>query len=131
MTEVCVRQDLLKHPAAMLLLWGVPIGIILVTSNFAVDAWVVTAGWTVSLLIMGTACLVNSRRCGRMHCFFTGPFFLTIAVVSLMHGTHVLPLGPHGWSYISLVLLSGAVLLCVVPEWIWGRYRRAPRSDAS
>lgn len=60
-----------------------------------------------------------------MHCYFTGPFFLLMAVVSFLHGAQVLPLGPHGWLYVGGVLLLGGVLLFVVPEWVWGRYRRA------
>jgi len=109
---------------AALLLWVLPIGIILVTGYFSGNGWIVTAGWTVSLLIMGGACLVNARGCGRMHCYFTGPFFLIMAVVSLAYGLHLLPLGGQGWSYIGAVLLVGGISLCVLPEWVWGRYRR-------
>ena len=126
MSEDCAERDLLKSTAAMSLLWGVPIGIIVVTGQFAGAGWVITAGWTLSLLVMGTACLVNARGCGRMHCLFTGPLFLIMAVVSLLHGLHLLPLGAHGWSNIGLVLLVGGVSLCVLPEWVWGRYRREP-----
>jgi hypothetical protein len=72
MDEACARRDLVKNPAAMPLLWGLPIGAILVTGHFAREGWVVTAGWTLSLLIMGSACLVNARGCGRRHCYFTG-----------------------------------------------------------
>jgi hypothetical protein len=128
--HACEGRDLVKNPAVMPLLWGVPIGVILVTGHFAREGWIVTVGWTLSLLIMGSACLVNARGCGRMHCYFTGPFFLLMAVVSLMFGLHLLPLGAHGWSYISIALLSGAMVLCVVPEWVWGRYRRAPAGRA-
>jgi hypothetical protein len=108
----------------MPLLWVLPIGIILVTGHFAQSGWIVTAGWTASLLTMGSACLVNARGCGGMHCYFTGPFFLIMAVVSLAYGLHLLHLGGQGWSYIGAVLLLGGILLCVVPEWVWGRYRR-------
>jgi hypothetical protein len=106
-----------------LLLWCLPIGIILLTGQFGGGGWVITAGWTLSLLVMGSACLVNARSCGRMHCYFTGPFFLVMAVVTLMYGLHLLPLGTHGWSYIGDVLLVGGASLCVLPEWVWGKYR--------
>jgi hypothetical protein len=127
MNEDCSRRDLVKNRAAMPLLWVLPIGIIVVTGNFAESGWLVTAGWTLSLLIMGSACLVNARGCGRTHCYFTGPFFLIMAAVSLTYGLHLLPLGARGWSYIGAVLLVGGISLCVLPEWAWGRYRR-PRT---
>jgi len=39
--------------------------------------------WSTSLAVMGGACLFNSSRCGRVHCRFTGPFFILCAVISL------------------------------------------------
>jgi hypothetical protein len=125
MSGDCARPDLVKNPSAYVLLWGLPVGIILVTGSFA-GGWLVTAGWTLSLFIMGSACLVNARGCGRMHCYFTGPFFLIMAVVSLFYGLQLLPLGTQGWRSIGVVLLVGWAVLHFVPEWIWGRYRRAP-----
>jgi hypothetical protein len=32
---------------------------------------------------MGVACIVNALRCGRVHCYLTGPFFLLMAVIAL------------------------------------------------
>jgi hypothetical protein len=123
MNDDCARRDLVSDPAAGPLLWLLPIAVIVVTGYFAGGGWIVTAGWTVSLLVMGSACLVNARACGRMHCYFTGPFFLIMAAVSLTYGLHLLPLGAHGWSYIGAVLLVGGVVLCLVPERFLGRYR--------
>lgn len=91
--------------------------------HLAGGGWVVTITWTLSLLVMGGACAVNARGCGRTHCYFTGPFFLAMAVASLAHGLQLLPLGPQGWQYLGAVLLVGGVLLCILPDWLWGRYR--------
>ena len=124
MDDPCVRRDLARNPGAFPLLWLLPIGVILVTGQLAGGGWLMTAAWTASLLVMGGACLVNARRCGRTHCYFTGPFFLVMAAVSLTYGLNLLPLGPRGWSYIGAVLVLGGVVLCVVPERLWGRYRR-------
>ncbi len=123
--EACARRDLVQNRVSMALLWVLPVAIVVITGNLVRDGWIVTTVWTASLLFMGTACLVNARGCGRMHCFFTGPFFLIMAVVCFMYGVQLLPLGTHGWQYIGAVLLSGGVLLYVVPERIWGRYRPA------
>jgi hypothetical protein len=127
MEEPCGQRDLVKNPGAMPLLWLLPVGVILAAGQFAGPGLIMTSAWTASLLVMGGACLVNARRCGRTHCYFTGPFFLIMAVVSLMYGLHVLPLGARGWSYIGTALLIGGVLLCVIPEWVWGQYRRQHR----
>ena len=131
MIDLSAPQDLVQSRAAMPLLWLLPTAVILLTGQFADIRWVITAGWTGSLLVMGTACLVNARGCGRMHCYFTGPFFLIMAAVSLLYGLQVLPFGARGWTYIGAVLLVGSVALCVLPERLWGRYRRAPQEDGS
>lgn len=96
MNEACAQRDLVAKPRVRLLLWGLPAAFILLTGCCAGGGWIVTISWTLSLVVMGVACLVNARGCGRMHCYFTGPFFLLMAVVSLLHGLQVLSLGPHG-----------------------------------
>lgn len=125
MNEACAQRDLVQNSHSMFLLWGLPAAIILLTGCCAGGGWIVTISWTLSLVMMGIACLVNASGCGRMHCYFTGPFFLLMAGVSLLHGLQVFSLGPHGWLYIGAVLLAGGFLLYFVPEWVWGRYRRA------
>jgi len=37
----------------------------------------------------------------RIHCYFTGPFFLVLAGVALLYGVGWLPLGAKGWSTLS------------------------------
>ena len=83
-----------------------------------------TVVWTAALGIMGTACIANAVRCGRLHCYVTGPFFLALAVVTLLYGLGVVPLGRNGWSLIGLAILIGAIVLCCVPEMLFGKYRR-------
>jgi hypothetical protein len=71
---------------------------------------------TTGLSIMGVACLVNAMRCGRVHCYITGPFFLAMAAATLLYGLGVLPLGGSGWNLIGLTVLAGAVALCCLPK---------------
>lgn len=73
---------------------------------------------------MGVACLVNVSRCGRVHCLFTGPFFILAAVGSLSNGLGLLPLGPSGWKWIGAVTIIGGIALTFIPEIVLGRYRR-------
>jgi hypothetical protein len=103
------------------LAWGVPIAILLISPQVRTRYLVIV--WPALLTFMGVACLLNARRCGRTHCYVTGPFFLLLAGVSLLYGIGALPLGARGWSTLSLALVIGSVALCCVPEWILGRYR--------
>ena len=68
--------------------------------------------------------LVNAFRCGRLHCFITGPFFLAAALASVLHGTGLVSFGPQGWTWIGRAAGVGGVVLTFLPEWIWGRYIR-------
>jgi hypothetical protein len=123
MNGECGRRDLLGSGTAPWLLWVLPIATIALTGQFADREWILTVSWTLALLVMSVGCFANARRCARTHCYFTAPFFLLMAVASLLHGLGIVPLGPQGWSYIGIVLLVGATLLCLLTEWAWGRYR--------
>ncbi len=105
-----------------MLLWGVPIAALSLGSLLPVHDLVVL--WPVVLTFMGVACLLNARACGRLHCYFTGPFFLLMAGVALLYGLGLIPLGPGGWNKLGLILLVGGVGLCCGPEMLFGRYRK-------
>ena len=103
------------------LAWGLPIAAMLI-SGFLVPRFVPIA-WPLALAWMGIACSLNAVRCGRMHCYFTAPFFLLLAAVSVLYGVGLLPLGGGGWDWIGGVAAVGGGLLTCLPEHIWGRYR--------
>lgn len=100
------------------LTWGIPAAVLIMSPlrYFAIV-------WPIVLTVMGLACLLNARRCGRTHCYVTGPFFLLLALVGLLYGLDVLPLGARGWSTLSITLVVGTVIFVFVPEWLFGRYR--------
>ena len=124
----CNKKDLLSSRWAMLLLWIGPWVLILSTggTNSIIHAFV----WTFAFSVAGVACLVNARRCGRLHCFFTGPVFLLAALASLLYGLDILPLGGHGWMWIldSAVVLS--LLACCVLESLFGKYKTSGAQHA-
>src|SRR6516225_8451017 len=116
------ERDLLCSGLSACLLWCVP------CFAFALGFWqppaLRTVLWTTSLTFMGITCLVNASRCGRTHCFFTGPLFILSAVVSLGYGLGLLPLGSSGWRWIGALTIVGAIALTCIPELVLGRYRR-------
>jgi hypothetical protein len=104
-----------------LVLWGVPV-LILLAASWLPERYLV-AIWPVVLTFMGVACLANARRCGRVHCYATGPFFLILAAIALLYGLGAMPLGRNGWNTLGLILLVGSIVLCCGSEWVFGRYR--------
>ena len=115
------RDLLCKGPSAFLLWCGPWVAFAL---GFSAPPALKTILWTTSLAFMGAACLVNASRCGRIHCLFTGPFFILGAVASLGYGLGILPFGPSGWKWIGAVTIIGAIALTFIPELVLGRYRR-------
>jgi len=107
--------------------FGIPAAILLISPTIGTRYLVVV--WPALLTFMGVACLLNARRCGRTHCYATGPFFLILAVVALLYGIGIVPLGARGWSTLSATFAIGGLTLCCVPEWLLGRYR-SPRGPA-
>jgi len=116
------QRDVLCSGTTMFFFWCLP------TFAFAIGFFV-SPGlrmvlWTLSLGFMGTICLLNASRCGRIHCYFTGPFFILGAIASLGYGIGLLPFGPSGWKWIGNITIIGAIMLAAIPESILGRYRR-------
>src|SRR5258708_26954157 len=105
-----------------ILVWIVPAIILAVTAIHGGPYLVVV--WPVLLTFMGAACLLNAKRCGRLHCFVTGPYFLLLAGLSLLYGLGIAPLGPRGWQWLVDALLVGGCVLTCVPEWLFGKYVR-------
>src|SRR5271169_566049 len=81
------------HGVRGCLTWGIPVALLVISPEryfFVV--------WPTILTFMGVACLLNAHRCARVHCYFTGPFFLLLAGVGLLYGIGVITLGARGWS---------------------------------
>ena len=89
----------------MFLFWCLP-SFVFALGFFVSPGWR-TVLWTLSLGFMGTLCLLNASRCSRIHCYFTGPFFILGAVTSLGYGLGSYPLGrPGGNGLVTLQLLA-------------------------
>jgi hypothetical protein len=75
------QSDVLCSGTKMFLFWCLPS--VAFALGFFVSPGLKTILWTLSLGFMGALCLLNASRCGRIHCYFTGPFFILGAVTSL------------------------------------------------
>ena len=93
--------DILRKRALTLALFGLPILAIAGTGLLHLEHRLLSIVWTISLVIMGVTCLVNARNCGRIHCYFTGPFFLLIALITMLAGIGVRPLSGSEWEALS------------------------------
>lgn len=101
------------------MLWGLPQ--LLFVVGFFVSDWR-TILWSISLTVLGIACLLNAARCGRLHCYLTGPFYLLGALAVAVNARSLLSLGEYGWLWIGLTILIGGNLLIYLPERVWGQY---------
>ncbi len=117
-------RDILSDWRFTVLAYCLPIAAIAATGTPSIAEDWRTAIWSAACAVMGVACLINARRCGRVHCYFTGPFFLAMALITLLFGAGLLPLGANGWNLIGLALLVGGVVLTFGPELVFGKYRR-------
>ena len=115
------RRDLVGSAGALLLVYGVPYLAINLAGNLG-GPLLVTVVWVAAFTAMGTACLLNARRCGRVHCYFLGPWFLLAALATVLLELELVDFGASSWSTLVNTALFGAVLLFFVTESTWGKY---------
>lgn len=118
--------DWTRQPIGVFVGWVLPIilgnSVVLLPASLrtlTVAAFV----WAACLVWMGVACLLNARRCHRLHCYFAAPILLIGALLAALLGLGVISFGGQGltelvWSTLGLTLLTFA------PELVWGRYAR-------
>lgn len=129
-TTTCKSRDILSIPWIAFLVFWLPAISMVLTAESWFGGGARTAVWTSALGIMGTACTVNALRCGRVHCYITGPFFLAMALITLLYSLGILELGRNGWSLIGATILIGSIALCCLPELFLGKYRRSRRDQS-
>lgn len=122
------EKDVLGFNWITWLLWIAPWGLILVSSYSG--ELIRTVVWTFGFTVMGGACAINARRCGRLHCFYTAPLFFLAALASLLDGLHILPLGRDGWNWIFNGAVVGNLFAYFALERLLGKYVQ-PRSSGA
>ena len=113
------RTDVTRSRGRLLLFYGVPFLVIQLVGNLSDSELAVTIAWSVGFGFMGVVCIANATRCGRVHCWFTGPWFLLTATVTVLRYLNVTTIP---WPTILNGGLLGAVVLFFVPEILWGKY---------
>lgn len=120
MTEAnTLKKDWVHDYRSYVVAWGLPTAMLIVASF--IEPISRTIVWAAALTWMGVACLANAKRCRRTHCYFTGPFFLFMAVLVVLHGFSIVALGAHGWWWLGFGTALGAGLIWYLTERTWGK----------
>lgn len=117
-------RDILSNGWIAGAVYWLPVLALVVSGFLDIDQFWRTMIWTAALITMGIGCIVNALRCGRVHCYLSGPFFLLMAILILVRGLGAAPIGDRGWNLIGLTALAGALILYFLPEMFLGRYWR-------
>src|SRR6266576_126328 len=115
------QRDLLCSGTKMFLFWCLPS--FAFALGFFVSPGLKTVLWTLSLGFMGTLCSLNASRCGRIHCYFTGPFFILGAVASLAYGIGLLQFVACGWKWLVIITCIRVIVLNSIHKLVLCRYR--------
>jgi hypothetical protein len=96
-------------------IWGSALVLLLAGGQFAAARdWL----WFAGLLIAGAGCVVNAARCGRRHCYLTGPAFLLGAAYAGLAGLGLAPMSGN----VLVWGMAGVAALGCVSEHVLGRY---------
>ncbi len=113
----CREPNDLVSQKSGILLWCLPTAAVIVGSSWpSIRHWLLIPAF----LIMGIGCLVNARRCGRLHCYFTGPVFVLAAIYVALAAANVVPLRPGAF----LLIMCAIAMLACLAEVPLGRYTK-------
>jgi hypothetical protein len=115
-------RDIFSDRFVTAAVYWLPVTALVVSAFFDISKAWRGALWAVAFMTMGTACIVNALRCGRVHCYLTGPFFYLIAIVAVLHGLGIAPLSALSWNVMSLVAFVAGITLYYLPERLFGKY---------
>ncbi len=112
----CSSRDLTGQKAAWFF-WYLPIALI-VTGGFWHQGLVWL--WAPAFLIAGLGCVLNAAKCGRIHCYLTGPLYLLAAVFVILSGLGIVRL--HPGLFLGVIVAVSCLAGCA--EVPLGRYRK-------
>jgi hypothetical protein len=112
--DACGRRDLVCGRTAFVL-WCIP-SFVIAVGLFLLSVRALL--WIPSFTLMGGACVVNARGCGRLHCYLTGPLFLLAAIVTLLDAVAIIDVSP----IVMLTSVGIGTALAYGLEWCRGKY---------
>jgi hypothetical protein len=112
-------NDWVKEPLSARPWWCLPLGLGLSLGLTAVSPRPAAFVWTVLSAWMGTGCLLNARRCHRLHCYISGPIFFLGAVATVQFAAGIIQGRLN--NIVSAVLVLA--VLSFVPGMVRARYR--------
>ena len=102
-------RDWLGSVHTSLLAWWMPKAAIV--AGLFVPASFRAVIWIIALIWMGTACILNARRCNRTHCRYTGPYYLAMIVPVMAFAAGLVTVGILGWVCLGVIMLGGSGLI--------------------
>jgi hypothetical protein len=118
------QKDWVTQPLPVILWWGTPIAIGVSTDLFGPSTRTAAFAWAVSFVWMATGCLLNARRCHRLHCYISAPVFLLGAIAVGLLAAGFAGFGPHALNN-AVSATFVLALLSFLPEIIWKRYAQS------
>jgi hypothetical protein len=115
------RNDWVNRPGMGFVWWCLPLGVGVASNLPGMSARATALVWMTSFIWMGTGCVLNARRCHRLHCYLSGPAFFLGAAALALFAAGVALLGHHSLDNIVGMTLTVA-LLSFVPEMFWRKY---------
>lgn len=113
-------RDWLRSPRTSSVAWWIPQAAIIAGLLLPVPHR--AAIWIAALFWMGTACILNARRCGRTHCRYTGPYYLAMIAPVVVLSLGIVSLGFYGWLALGLLILVGSKIVWWGTERMWGKF---------
>ena len=117
-TPTLPSRDWLGSMQTSLLAWWLPQAAI--PGSLLAPVSVRAAIWIIALIWMGTACILNAKRCNRTHCRYTGPYYL--AMVGPVLVLAAFSAGVYKWMLLAVFILGGSRLLWWATERRWGKF---------
>ncbi len=118
------RSRDLARGRSLLILWGIPGGILVVTLRLnaaeVISPPLAAALFSASILWIAVGCLVNARRCGRVHCIIVGTLFPILSIFGIANTLGLIGLN---WNYFWAAFFT-ILIASFSTEYLWRPYSR-------
>jgi hypothetical protein len=111
--------DLARQPVSAVLWWCLPLALGIGAGFLRLPLSEAAAIWSASFVWMGAGCVLNARRCHRLHCYISGPAFLAGALFAALIASGATLFGARALSD-TIGATFALVLASFVPE-LFGR----------